>query len=347
MKSRRAGVLRLLALGPVACAVTLAACGGSGGSGAPVAPINAPAGATPTARPTGSPTATPTPSPTPITTSSFSVSISLPNGSSGTASRRAPLYVSPGTASVAVYDGKTLIFVGNYTQGSPPSFSTVYASSGPTVVTGGSCTNGSPTATCTVSLVTSIGTHAFDVMTYGNAQTSATPAGVILSEGELAVTLAAGPNPGQMITPLGVADKATFVGPALTARLNGNGAFVGIIGTQYTFQYAIDDASGNQIVQPGNYDNAPVTISETDGGGIVTMTPVSQTAPPASTGMQTFTVTCANNGTATFTAAAGAQPASSYASGLTYTAANYASGTLGTTTLQCVPDSATQPITVQ
>jgi hypothetical protein len=100
-------------------------------------------------------------------------------------------------------------------------------------------------------------------------------------------------------------------------------------------------------VQPGDYDNGPVTIAETDGNNIVTMTPVSQTTPPAATGAQSFTVTCQNNGTATFTAAAKTKPNTAYASGLTYSATNYPTGAIGTTTLQCVPNSATLPVTVQ
>ena len=60
-------------------------------------------------------------------------------------------------------------------------------------------------------------------------------------------------------------------------------------------------------------------------------------APPASAGAQSFTVTCQNNGTATFTAAAKTKPNTAYASALTYSATNYPTGTIGTTTLQCVP----------
>jgi hypothetical protein len=77
------------------------------------------------------------------------------------------------------------------------------------------------------------------------------------------------------------------------------------------------------------------------------MTPVSQSSPPASAGYQSFTVTCQNSGTATITAAAKTKPNTAYASGLTYSANNYPTGTLGTTTLQCAPGSATLPVTVQ
>ena len=112
--------------------------------------------------------------------------------------------------------------------------------------------------------------------------------GVILSEGELVVDARRRDEPGQTITLLGVADRAVFTGPVLTQHLNGNGPLVGIIGTTYTFQYASTIvervAGGYQIVQPGNYDNGPVTIAETDGGNIVTMTAISQTTPPAAAG---------------------------------------------------------------
>jgi hypothetical protein len=341
--------------GALAVAAVAAGCGGgAGGGSAPVAPIRTIGSPTPTptASPvaSGSPTATPTPSPTPSPTptppATLSISIVIPGSGSGTAFRRSPQYVSRGTQSIAVYDGRTLVYVGNVAPGTPPSITTVYVASGSTVVTGGSCSNGPP-ATCTVSITTSPGTHAFDLAAYNAAQSSSTLSGFILSEGELTVTLAPGPNPAQTLTPLGVASQAQFVPPTLTYRLNGNGPFVGIIGTSYTFQYAINDTSGNQIVQPGNYDNGPVTIAETDGGNIVTMTPVSQSSPPPATGNQTFTVTCANNGTATFTASARTSPTTAYASGITYNSSNYGGGTLGTTTLQCVPNSATQPVTVQ
>ncbi len=339
--------MRAHGLVPFALAFALGGCaGGGGGSGAPVAPIAGPvvpAGAT------------------------FPLSIVIPNKTvppSSTA--RAPRYVSPGTASVAVYDGATLIYVGNYTQAT--QFTTVYAKSGATSVTAGTCAAGASSQTCTLTIATTIGAHTFDVITYpvpqGTQQGGAlarspddvgtipTFAGVILSEGELAVTLSPGLNPGQTITLLGVADRANFTGPVLTLHLNGNGPLVGIIGTSYTFQYTINDSSnavpgGYQIVQPGDYDNGPVTIAETDGNNIVTMTPISQTTPPASAGAQSFTVTCQNNGTATITASAKTKPNTAYASGLTYSATNYPTGTIGTATLQCVPNSATLPITVQ
>jgi len=138
----------------------------------------------------------------------------------------------------------------------------------------------------------------------------------------------------------------------LTLRLNGTGPLVGIIGTSYTINYTINDSSnaqagGYQIVQPGDYDNGPVTITETDGGNIVTMTPISQSSPPPSTGPQSFNVTCLNNGTATITASAKTRPNATYASSLTYSATNYPTGAIGSTTLQCVPNSATLPVTVQ
>ena len=334
--------MRARFLAPLALTALAAACSGGGGtSSAPVAPIAGPV--------------------IPAT-ATFPLSITVPARPSSS-SARAPRFVSPGTASVVVYEGTTVLYVGNLTIAATPQFTTVFAKTGTTAVTAGTCAAGSGTSACTLTIVTTIGAHTYDVVTYplsqgGQAQSAGrTPSdvgtlpssyrGVILSEGELSVTLSPGTNPGQTITLLGVASQATFVGPVLTQHLNGNGPLVGIIGTQYTFGYSINDSSGSQIIQPGNYDNGPVTIAETDGGGIVTMTAVSQTTPPATTGNQSFTVTCAANGTATFTAAAQNKPNATYVSGLTYTSANYSSGTLGTTTLQCVPNSATLPITVQ
>lgn len=331
----RARDLAALALGAL-----LAGCGGggSGASGQPVAPINAPF--------------VPSTGTVPI---SFTVAATTNPTTGGPVSSaaRAPRYVSPGTASVAVYDGATLIYVANVAP--PATLTTVYANSANTTIVSGTCTSSTP-PTCTITVQTSLGAHTFGFVTYPVAQTSAnasTPpafTGVILAEGELAVTVVAGTNPGQTIVPLGVADRAFFSGPVLTQRLNGTGPLVGVIGTSYTIQYAIDDSAsvpnGYQIVQPGAYDNGPVTIAETDGGGIVTMTPVSQSSPPASAGLQSFSVTCANSGTATITASAQTKPNTTYASGLTYTSANYPSATLGTTTLQCVSASGTLPITV-
>ena len=321
---------------PFALALALASCSGGGGSGAPVAPIAGPV----------------VPS-----TATFPLSFVIPaKPIVSTSVARTTRYVSPGTASVAAYDGATLIYVGNYSS-TTTQFTTVYANPGTTTVTSGACVAASSSQTCTLTISTSIGAHTFGVVTYPATQTSVANAvptftGVILAEGELAVTLVAGPNAGQTINPLGVADRANMGVVGLTLRLNGTGPLVGIIGTSYTINYVINDsandvAGGYQIVQPGNYDNGPVTIAETDGGNIVTMTPVSQSAPPASTGTQSFTVTCQNNGTATFTAAAKNKPNATYASGLTYSATNYPTGTIGTTTLQCVPNSATLPVTVQ
>jgi hypothetical protein len=328
-----------------AFAFALAGCaGGGGGSGAPVAPIAGPI----------------VPG-----TATFPLSVTIPNRVVPVSSTaRSPQYVSPGTASVAAYDGSTLIYVGNYTQAT--GFTTVYAKTGTTSVTAGTCVAAGSSQTCTLTITTTIGAHTFGVVTYPVAQgqqgssnarspldigTIPTFTGVILSEGELAVTLSPGNNPGQTITLLGVADRASF-GITLTQRLNGTGPLVGVIGTTYTVQYLITDSSnaqagGYQIVQPGDYDNGPVTITETDGGAILTMTPISQSTPPASAGAQTFNVTCANSGTATITAAAKNKPNTAYASGLTYSATNYPTGTIGTTTLQCVPNSATLPITIQ
>lgn len=324
---------------PLALTLLFGACAGGGSSGAPVAPISGPIVP-------GSAT--------------FTLSVTVPS-KTGSSAARSPRYVSPGTAAIAAYDGSTAIYVGNFNAAANPQFTTVFAKTGTTSVTGGTCVPAGSASTCTVTITTTIGAHTFDVVTYPVAQgspqlsgrapldvgTLPTFSGVILAEGELTVTLSAGTNPGQTITLLGVADHANLVGPTLTQHLNGNGPLVGVIGTTYTFTYSIADSANFQIVQPGNYDNGPVTIAETDGNNIVTMTPISQAAPPASAGAQSFNVVCQNNGTATITAGAQTKPNATYASGLTYSASNYAPASIGTATLQCVPNSATLPVTVQ
>ncbi len=246
--------MRARHLAPLALSAVLAACSGGGGSGAPVAPITGPV----------------IPG-----TATFPLSVTIPSAvrvASGAA--RAPRYVSPGTASLVVYEGTTVLFVGNFNAAANPQFTTVFAKTGTTSVTGGSCVPGaSSSSVCTITITTTIGAHTYDVVTYPQSQGAQASSvartvsdvgtlpgsyrGVILSEGELAVTLSPGTNPGQTITLLGVASQATFVGPVLTQHLNGNGPLVGIIGTQYTFQYSINDSSRNQIIQPGNYDNGP------------------------------------------------------------------------------------------
>ena len=315
----RAPYLVLLAL-----TIVLAGCGGGGGGTdkpvAPIAPPIVPGSAT------------------------FPLSFTVP-GTPPTSTARAPQYVSPGTKSIAVYDGATLIYAGNYNAG---TFTTVFATTGPTSVSAsGTC----PSNTCTVTITTTIGTHTFGVITYPVSQGTPPPfTGVILSENELTVTLLPGPNPGQTLSLLGVAYQAPITGPSPAPVHYGNptGPLVGIIGTTYTYQYTINDSSNNQIILPGNYDNGPVTIAENDPNGTVTFTtPVSQSAPPATLGQQSFSVTCAKDATAPIVASAGTHPNAAYASGLIYNSTiNYAPGTIGSTTLRCVPNSATLPILV-
>ena len=88
--------MRAHVLVPLALAFALGGCSGGGSSGAPVAPVAGPV----------------VPS-----TATFPLSFVIPSKTVAvTSSVRAPRYASPGTASVAVYDGATLIYVANYTQ---------------------------------------------------------------------------------------------------------------------------------------------------------------------------------------------------------------------------------------
>ncbi len=305
----------------IALALAIAGCGGGGGSGVPTSPPSANA---------GGPKAT------------MSLSISIPNRATS-AVARAPRYVSDGTMALAVYDGATLLYVGNLFVTPGPAFSTVYAKSGSTTVTPGDCTKGSLAATCTLTIDTTVGPHTFGMTAYGDLQggvvlpeskqravldtgTPPTFTGLILSEGEFSITAVAGPNPAQTMTLLGVADIAQWFG-SQTASFNQTA----------TIGYEIQDARSGQIVLPGDtYDNGPVTITASP-TGILTFTPVSQTTPPATNGSQTFDVTCTSGGggLVTFTASAGTHPNTAYQSGLTYSSSNYSNGTLSTRTFRC------------
>ena len=314
--------MRTSRLATLALTLAVAGCGGGGGvapsAPAPAAPGNAPA-------------------------ATMSLAISIPNPTTTSAVARTPEYVSNGTMALAVYDGATLLYVGNLFLTPGPAFTTLYAKSGSTTVTPGDCVKGALRATCTFTVTTTPGPHTFGLTAYGQLQggvtlpgstqrlvldtgTPPTFTGLILSEGELSMTAVGGTNPAQTITLLGVADIAQWFGPQ-TASFNQTA----------TIGYIIQDARSGQIVLPGDtYDNGPVTITASP-SGILTFTPVSQTTPPATNGSQTFDVTCSSGGggLVTFTASAGTHPNATYASGLTYNSSNYSNGTLSTRTFRC------------
>jgi hypothetical protein len=312
----------------LASTVALAACGGGGGSTSAIAP--APPNAVATTAPQGAAT--------------IPMTIAIPlRGSS--ASARTAQFLSPSTSALAVYDGATLIYVANLAFDSTPQFTTIYAKPGGTTVAFGSCTFTNSTATCTLTLTSTTGPHKFGLVAYPavlrpQQDTSTPPAftGVISSEGELSVTLSPGANPGQTLTMLGVADQVLIAGPP-SAPYNQ--------ATQ--FGYRIEDSTSAQIVLPGSaYDNGPVTITAAP-PGIVTIAPNSIATPPASVADQFFNVTCVNasGGSVTISFNAQTHPNATYASGLTYSTANYSGATIATTSFTCDPSSATIPITVQ
>ncbi len=267
-------------------------------------------------------------------------------------SARRPRYLSDATQSLALYDGTTLIYVVNIALDSSDQFQTVYAASGNTSVTPGSCTFTSASATCTATVTTTVGAHKFDVVTYPDLQsTSPAPSaarrgvratapssfsGIILSEGELSVTLVAGANPAKTLSLNGVADQVLHAGLSEAAYND-----------TVTFGYRILDAGNQQIVQPGGYDNGPVTITAAP-AGVVTINPNSITTPPATVGDQNFDVQCVNTagGTVTISFNAGTHPNTTYAAGLAYTAANYASTPIATIPFTCDAEPATIPITI-
>lgn len=312
--------MRTAPLAILALTLAVAGCGGGGG----VAPGPAPAASANAA-------------------STMPLSISIPNPKSTSSSARTPRYVSDGTMALAIYDGATLLYVGNLFLTPGPAFTTLYAKSGSTTVTPGDCVKGPLRATCTFTVTTVPGPHTFGLTAYGDLQggvtlpgssqrtvldtgTPPTFTGLILSEGELSMTAVGGTNPAQTITLLGVADIVQWFGPQ-TASFNQTA----------TIGYIVQDARSGQIVLPGaTYDNGPVTITASP-SGIVTFTPISQTTPPATNGSQTFDVQCTSGsgGLVTFTANAGTHPNATYAKGLTYNSSNYSNGTLSTRTFRC------------
>lgn len=323
-------------------ALALAACGGGGGSSAPGAPA-----------PPALPAATAAPT-APLSAATIPMSIAIPRKSPSGAAR-SPQFLSPGASAIAIYDGSTLLYVANLALDSTPQFQTVYAKSGTTTVAFGSCTFTSTAAVCGLTVTTTVGAHTFGVVIYPTFQgvassplpearapsdtgTIPTFTGVISSEGQIAVTLSPGANPGQTLTLLGVADQVIFAG------LQENG-----FNTTTTFGYRLEDSTGSQIILPGNaFDNGPITITAAP-AGIVTISPNSIATPPASVADQNFDVTCVNasGGTATISFNARTSPNTAYASGLTYSTSNYSPAVLQTISFTCDPDSATIPITVQ
>jgi hypothetical protein len=331
---------RLLAL-TLAAAFALAACAG-GGTTNPAAPANPPASSAPVVAPQGH----------------GSIPMSFTFRRKGSSAGRRPQYLSNNTSSIAIYDGTTLVYVANVELDSGTQFSTVFASSGSTTVAPDTCSFTNTSATCGLTITTTIGAHKFDVSTYPVFQglksvarapmsvssrrtisdTGTPPVfeGVILSEGELSVTVSPGTNPGQTLHLNGVADQLIFAGLSENAY-----------NTTTTFGYQIEDSGGAQIVTPGTFDNGPVTITASP-DGIVTISPNSFTTPPASDGDQNFGVTCINTagGPVTLSFNAATSPDTTYASGLTYSTSNYSGSVIQTIPFTCDPATGTIPITV-
>ncbi|HTD32570.1 MAG TPA: hypothetical protein VK665_02835 [Candidatus Elarobacter sp.] len=324
----------------------LAACGGGGSSGP------------------GSATA-PHTSLAPARTATTQMSLAIPIRTRS-AHIRKPSFVSPGLQSIAFYDGTELVYVANVnlpagqvsstvrapqaaspsptpTQG--PQFQTVYSQPGAaTVVVPESCTNNTTTETCTLNVTTTPGRHIFDLIAYPNPQTATPPPnngsdpgppvtlqGIISSEGEVALSLVAGPNPGATLTLLGVASYAYVTSDSEEVELPYN--------TPTSFPYQILDSAYAQILTPGDYDNGPVTFTPTR-PGVFTVSPTSQTTPPSSPGDQTLTVTCTaiNGGTATLLVNAKTLPNTNYASSLVYSPSNYSGGALTSLFISCDPE---------
>jgi hypothetical protein len=161
---------------------------------------------------------------------------------------------------------------------------------------------------------------------------------VISSEGGTLVNVRSDLNSTATLTMLGVASNALLSGPD-EAGYN----------TTVQFSYEIWDSTPLQIVQPGAFDNGPVTIATVPNGIATVSAPTSIPSPPASPGPQSFSVTCTNpnGGAVSVVLQAGSHPNTAYGSGLTYTTSNYSSGTLEQAELSCDAQPASAPITVQ
>ena len=188
------------------------------------------------------------------------------------------------------------------------------------------------------------GDHTYGLIAYPAPQTAATgggpPAfiGVISSEGQVSVKVSPHDTTSASIVMAGVASNAYLAGPDEAS-----------FGQTVQYNYEIEDSTPLQIVTPGAYDNGPVTISSAPSGTVTITPPTSFASPASSPGMQTFSVTCTNpnGGPVGLLLLAGSQPNTSYASGLTYSSANYSSGQLASALLTCDSAPTTIPITVQ
>ena len=267
-------------------------------------------------------------------------------GRSPASGTRRPSFITPGLQSLAVYDGATLIYVANVNLAASQQFTTVYANpdkNGRNTVIPGTCTNNSTTETCQLQIDAKPGPHTFGLIAYPQQQTSVgglPPVfiGVISSEGQVAVQVHPHDTLAASLVMLGVASNGFVSGPDEAAY-----------NQTVQFNYQVWDSTLLQIVAPGDYDNGPVTISTSPSGIATIAPPTSFASPAASPGNQTLSVTCTNpnGGAVGILLQAGSQPNTSYASGLTYSVANYSSGLLATATLVCDSSPTTIPITVQ
>ncbi|HEX3464477.1 MAG TPA: hypothetical protein VHS78_10560 [Candidatus Elarobacter sp.] len=322
-------VLKSIAvLGATAALIT--ACGGGGSTGSAPPPVD---------NGSGSRTGT-----LAIFFSYGGVTVTAQGKSRAPAARtRRPQFITPGIQSLAIYDGTTLIYVANLSLAASQQFATVYAN-GAYTVSPGTCTNNPTSEVCTLSIRTTVGSHTIDLISYPAAQTA--PAnggvpkftGVISSEGEVVANVSSSVNSTASLTMLGVASNALLSGPDEA-----------VYNSPVQFSYDVWDSTPLQILQPGAYDNGPVTISAVPSGVVTVSQPASFASPPPSPGPQSFTVTCTNpnGGSVSVVLQAGSHPNATYASGLAYSDANYSSGTLDSAQLSCDGQPAIAPITVQ
>jgi len=240
----------------------LTACGGSGSHALP---------ATSSAMPPVTPGA-------PATSARFTIIV--PPKSATAANARTPKYISSSTQSIVI----TLETVnGTAFTGSPASTATNLTTSNP------ACSSSSGTLTCTASAPAIPGADSYSVVTYDAQQSSsspASPAGNILSEATLPITIVAN-QVNMPATPLVLNGVPASIAVTSTDPhvLGTQAAGYSLVGNRpYTITLAALDADNNTIIGPG----AP-TFTVTSGSSAITVSPAS--ANTATVQVKSFSAT--------------------------------------------------------
>jgi streptogramin lyase len=245
-----------------AAALGLAACGGGGGGTASM----------PAAHPTSAGTTAPTGPAGPTTPVSFRID----GGSAATSAKtRTPKFISPSTQSATIS-----LLVGS----TPTILATVNLTPGST-----GCVTGSSGLVCTVTINAPIGQDTFVINTYDQPNA----AGNLLSTATDIATIALNATNIVAVALNGVIASVKVI-------LGSSSVVAGTPATT-TVNVVAFDAQNNVIIGPGNY-STPVTLTNSDTTGIVTLSSTQVLAPGAPV---TLSYSGASSVGATITPAAG------------------------------------------